>query len=368
MHAALIGEPETTKSDLLEYIRDVTPHARSANASGSSFVSLLSSADREEIAGKSRWVLKAGELAIASGGVLTLDELDKVEFEAEHLNEALTQKEVRVSKVGISTPVQTDCALLAAANPESDTLDPCESLEDQLNFDSSLLTRFDLTFAFQDTMGEKRNRGIADAGMNKYLPNDLVDKSYTPTINRGMVTKWIHLARQQDIVFTRDAAEYIRDKFFWLRQEAAEGGAITVGPRRRDSLFRLAAAHTRARLSNTVEQEDAEVAVQFMVKMLSQWGYDLEGEIEIETAGSNGDDDGGDMSSADTASNTADETEQNRGDREWSIKESVYKDNITDADVPDHIVAQVDDYIADHPEAGVEDVLDGCDLYVEFTP
>lgn len=377
LNVGLWGEPGTGKSELLKEIADLHPKGRAIDASNSSFVGITAAVEHEEIAGDTRWVVHPGAIPRTSGGIVTMDELDKVDYNPSKLTDILWKNEITVDKSALSANLRTDVGVIAAANPDDDTLDPTADLPEQFTrFEKHLLDRFPLAYpSKRDLTDTERQRGIADRTAIEYIDEDELDEDDTefvidPVVDRELLRKWIYAAWQQETRMTLKANRYIRDTFLEFRQDhaASEGKGIDIGNRRYDAVFWLAHAHARARLSETVELEDAKAAVHHMIQMLGQWGYNVEGESPFADTEESDDDDGnGDPSDADEAvpAEAADDGDQNR---EWSLEDNVYRDDITDADISDQIVARVEDYIADHPEAGVEDVLDACDLHPEFSP
>lgn len=289
MHMMMVGEPQTGKSVIAESLNDIVPKSRFANASGSSKVGLLAAAEKEDVAGKSRWVLRAGAMALVSGGVLCLDELDKTEFEVSDLNEALTQGNVYIDKAA-SGSVQTDCSVVAACNSRGDTLDPSVPISQQVDFDDSLLSRFDLVLPFVRTQDAERLSGIASSATNAFSGEMDGMESYQDDIK--LVRKWIYLARQADPGVPYEVAEYVSDAWENI-QKKGKGIGIDIGERRLWSMHRLAKAHARAKLRDEVLMEDAEWAVEMIRQIMKAWGWAPDGDSPIVTSSSVAVTDGG---------------------------------------------------------------------------
>ncbi|HEV2449889.1 MAG TPA: LAGLIDADG family homing endonuclease [Thermoplasmata archaeon] len=77
IHILLIGDPGTGKSQLLRYIADVAPRGVYTSGKGATAAGLTAAAVKDDFGG-GRWVLEAGMLVLADGGMAMVDELDKM--------------------------------------------------------------------------------------------------------------------------------------------------------------------------------------------------------------------------------------------------------------------------------------------------
>ncbi len=92
LHILLVGDPGTAKSAILQYVKDLAPKAIYVSGRGASGVGLTASAEKDEVA-DGGWVLKAGALVLASGGVVMVDEFDKMEpNDRASMHEAMEQQ------------------------------------------------------------------------------------------------------------------------------------------------------------------------------------------------------------------------------------------------------------------------------------
>ncbi len=77
IHVLLVGDPGVAKSQLLRYIADVAPRGIYTSGKGATAAGLTAAAVKDDFAG-GRWVLEAGMLVLADGGMAVIDELDKM--------------------------------------------------------------------------------------------------------------------------------------------------------------------------------------------------------------------------------------------------------------------------------------------------
>jgi replicative DNA helicase Mcm len=138
IHVLLMGDPSTGKSILLQYISKLSPKCSKGAGGGSSGVGITASVIKDNLEG---WVLEAGVLPMANGGLAVVDEFDKLrEDDKAKLHEALEQGEIHIDKAGIHAVLPTRCAMLAAANPKLGRFDGHEPLVGQINLAPALIS------------------------------------------------------------------------------------------------------------------------------------------------------------------------------------------------------------------------------------
>jgi len=80
--------------------------------------------------------------------------------------------------------------------------------------------------------------------------------------------KYIHVAKVVKPVLTEEASIAIAENYSKLRQDELARSDVAqtqpVNPRKLETLIRLSTAHAKARLSRTVEMEDAEAAIELV--------------------------------------------------------------------------------------------------------
>ncbi|MGA8710795.1 MAG: LAGLIDADG family homing endonuclease [Thermoplasmata archaeon] len=92
IHVLLVGDPGTAKSQLLQYVARVAPRGIYTSGKGATAAGLTAAAVKDDFAG-GRWVLEAGMLVLADGGMAVIDELDKMSPEDRSaMHEALEQQ------------------------------------------------------------------------------------------------------------------------------------------------------------------------------------------------------------------------------------------------------------------------------------
>ncbi|XP_064480303.1 zygotic DNA replication licensing factor mcm3-like [Ornithodoros turicata] len=311
INCLLIGDPSVAKSQLLRYVLNIAPRAVATTGRGSSGVGLTAAVTTDQETGDRR--LEAGAMVLADRGVVCIDEFDKMsDMDRTAIHEVMEQGRVTISKAGIHARLNARCSVLAAANPVYGRYDQYKSPMENIGLQDSLLSRFDLLFIMLDKMDPESDREVADhvVRMHRYrnpgeqdgepIPirstadllatkdPDAEDEKNQDTpiyekhdvllhggkkrteklLSVEFMKKYIHIARAIKPVLSQGACDSIAEEYSRLRSFETENTDIArtqpVTARSLETLIRLATAHAKARFSRTVEQEDAQAAIELV--------------------------------------------------------------------------------------------------------
>lgn len=280
IHILLIGDPGIAKSQLLTYISRIAPRSIFCDGKGASAAGLTASAVRDDL-GEGQWTLEAGALVLADGGIVCVDEIDKMdEHDRESLHSAMEQQVISVDKAGIHAKLRTRCALLAAANPKMGRFDRFMGIVEQINLPVSLMSRFDLIFALYDT-GDKKHDELLAAHIGG------VHQKKATAVNTAVypaefMTKYVAYAKRFKPELTDESVEAVNQFYLHLRASAAEG-SVAITPRQLEALYRLSEASAKVRLAEKVTGDDAKRAIGIFEEYLHRVGVDREtGQYDID--------------------------------------------------------------------------------------
>lgn len=161
VHTLLIGDPSTAKSQFLKFAQMVAPVSVYTSGKGSSAAGLTASVLKNSVTGE--FQLEAGALVLGDGGTVCIDEFDKMKStDRVAIHEAMEQQTISIAKAGITALLNARSSILAAANPSGGRYDDLSKIADQIDFQTTILSRFDTIFLVRDTLDTAKDRALAD--------------------------------------------------------------------------------------------------------------------------------------------------------------------------------------------------------------
>ena len=282
LHVLLVGDPGAGKSALLQFMTKAAPKSRFVSGKGASSAGLTASVIKDEFL--RGWALEAGALPLANLGICVVDELDKIDKEdTAALHSAMEQQIISISKANIQATLNSQTALLAAANPKLGRFDPYTPIASQIDLPSTLINRFDLIFPVRDIPNIEKDERIA----LHVLEASQKEETYNTEVNSSFLRKYVAYAKQKiRPAMTKAAINEIKNFYVQLRNSGREEGGvrpIPISARQLEGIIRLAEASAKLRLDDKVTKEDALKAIDLLKHCLMQVGFDPEtGQIDID--------------------------------------------------------------------------------------
>jgi len=283
IHILLIGDPGIAKSRFLNSVDELAPKSIYVSGKTVSGAGLTITAEKDEL-GEGGWTLKAGAVVLASGGIVEIDEFDKInEEDRAALHEAMETQTISVAKAGIVAKFRAKTSILAAANPKYGRFDQTKNLGEQFDIPQTLLSRFDLIFPIVDVLDEEKDSKLAEHILSNHRGEFKEDEE--GLIDKELLKKYISYARRKiRPILIKEASDKIKEFYVNLRMKSKDSGAVAITPRYIEGLVRLAEAHAKMRLSNIVSLEDAEAAINLLDYVMKQVMVDKEtGLLDIDT-------------------------------------------------------------------------------------
>jgi len=268
IHILLAGDPSTGKSKLLEYVSSIVPRGIYTSGRGASAAGLTATVERDELTGK--WFLVGGAIVMANDGICAIDELDKMrKTGTDSLLQAMSSQKVPIDKASIHATLISKTSVLSAANPKMGRFTPSLDLNEQLKIAPELISRFDLTFILRD---------IADVEQDEAMGAHIL--SYWDTednfpIDRDLLIKYIAVAKRHNPRIPIDLKRKILDYYKEIRAKFKQFCIMSIDSRHLQGIMRLSMASARGRLSDEVNEEDVDRAINLVsecIKKLSPKG------------------------------------------------------------------------------------------------
>lgn len=194
INVLLLGDPGTAKSQLLKFVERIAPVGVYTSGKGSSAAGLTASVMRDPAS--RNFVLEGGAMVLADGGVVCIDEFDKMrEEDRVAIHEAMEQQTISIAKAGITTTLNSRCSVLAAANSIFGRWDD-EKGDDNIDFMPTILSRFDMIFIVKDEHDKERDMTLARHIMSVHMNNDMeTDKTSEGELSLEIIKKFIFFCR-----------------------------------------------------------------------------------------------------------------------------------------------------------------------------
>ncbi|KAF8624769.1 hypothetical protein AX15_005661 [Amanita polypyramis BW_CC] len=268
INVLLLGDPGTAKSQLLKFVEKVAPIAVYTTGKGASAAGLTASVQRDPVSRE--FYLEGGAMVLADGGVVCIDEFDKMRDEDRvAIHEAMEQQTISIAKAGITTVLNSRTSVLAAANPVFGRYDEGRSPGENIDFQTTILSRFDMIFIVKDEHNETRDRNIARHVMNIHMNRPNEDNDDSGEIPLDKMRRYIAYCKSKCAPrLSPDAQEMLSSHFVTLRQDVQklerdndERSSIPITIRQLEAIIRISEASAKLTLSPVVQNHHVEEAI-----------------------------------------------------------------------------------------------------------
>ncbi|AET38623.1 MCM DNA helicase complex subunit MCM5 Ecym_3117 [Eremothecium cymbalariae DBVPG len=280
INVLLLGDPGTAKSQLLKFVEKVSPIAIYTSGKGSSAAGLTASVQRDS--STREFYLEGGAMVLADGGCVCIDEFDKMRDEDRvAIHEAMEQQTISIAKAGITTVLNSRTSVLAAANPIYGRYDELKSPGENIDFQTTILSRFDMIFIVKDEHNEQRDTSIAHHVMNIHTGRTTVqdeeafgghsgnNNNHTAEVPIDKMKRYITYCRSRCAPrLSPEAAEKLSSHFVTIRKqllinelESKEKSSIPITVRQLEAIIRITESLAKLELSSVAEERHVDEAI-----------------------------------------------------------------------------------------------------------
>ncbi|KII93726.1 hypothetical protein PLICRDRAFT_152731 [Plicaturopsis crispa FD-325 SS-3] len=272
INVLLLGDPGTAKSQLLKFVEKVAPIAVYTSGKGSSAAGLTASVQRDSVSRE--FYLEGGAMVLADTGVVCIDEFDKMRDEDRvAIHEAMEQQTISIAKAGITTVLNSRTSVLAAANPVWGRYDEGRSPGENIDFQTTILSRFDMIFIVKDEHNEQRDKLLAKYIMNTQMnrPNDTTDENgqAIDEIDIDKMKRYIAYCKNKCAPrLSPESQEMLSSHFVSLRKQVQqvekdndERSSIPITVRQLEAIIRISESLAKMTLSPVVQNHHVDEAI-----------------------------------------------------------------------------------------------------------
>ncbi|OIS97175.1 PREDICTED: DNA replication licensing factor MCM5 [Nicotiana attenuata] len=268
INVLLLGDPSTAKSQFLKFVEKTAPVAVYTSGKGSSAAGLTASVIRDN--SSREFYLEGGAMVLADGGVVCIDEFDKMRAEDRvAIHEAMEQQTISIAKAGITTVLNSRTSVLAAANPPSGRYDDLKTAQDNIDLQTTILSRFDLIFIVKDIRMFSQDKCIASHIIKVHASAEASRDDTRTSKEYNWLKRYIQYCRTNcHPRLSPAAASMLQESYVKIRQQMRRqsndsGGAaaIPITVRQLEAIVRLSEALARMRLAQTANENHVTEAI-----------------------------------------------------------------------------------------------------------
>ncbi|XBA47519.1 hypothetical protein SBP28_001990 [Candidozyma auris] len=269
INVLLLGDPGTAKSQLLKFVEKISPVAVYTSGKGSSAAGLTASVQRDT--STRDFYLEGGAMVLADGGVVCIDEFDKMRDEDRvAIHEAMEQQTISIAKAGITTVLNSRTSVLAAANPIFGRYDDLKSPGENIDFQTTILSRFDMIFIVKDDHNESRDKSIAQHVMNVHTGNSHNNNEHQEgEIPIATMKRYIQYVKSKCAPrLSPEASEKLSSHFVAIRRrlqvneaDMNERSSIPITVRQLEAIIRITESLAKLTLSPVATSDHVDEAI-----------------------------------------------------------------------------------------------------------
>ncbi|KAI1437303.1 MCM2/3/5 family protein [Xylaria sp. CBS 124048] len=272
INVLLLGDPGTAKSQLLKFVEKAAPISIYTSGKGSSAAGLTASVQRDQ--STREFYLEGGAMVLADGGVVCIDEFDKMRDEDRvAIHEAMEQQTISIAKAGITTILNARTSVLAAANPIFGRYDDMKTPGENIDFQTTILSRFDMIFIVKDEHTREKDERIAKHVMGIHMGGRGIEEQVEGEVPVEKMRRYLSYCKSRCAPrLSPEAAEKLSSHFVSIRKqvhaseiEANTRSSIPITVRQLEAIVRITEALAKLTLSPVATEQHVDEAIRLFL-------------------------------------------------------------------------------------------------------
>ncbi|KAL7925507.1 MCM2/3/5 family domain-containing protein [Trichoderma austrokoningii] len=272
INVLLLGDPGTAKSQLLKFVEKAAPISIYTSGKGSSAAGLTASVQRDQ--STREFYLEGGAMVLADGGVVCIDEFDKMRDEDRvAIHEAMEQQTISIAKAGITTILNARTSVLAAANPIFGRYDDMKTPGENIDFQTTILSRFDMIFIVKDEHSREKDERMAKHVMGIHMDGRGAEDVAESEIPVKKMRRYITYCKTRCAPrLSPEAAEKLSSHFVSIRRqvhaaeiEANTRSSIPITVRQLEAIVRITESLAKLTLSPIATEAHVDEAIRLFL-------------------------------------------------------------------------------------------------------
>ncbi|KAI0805851.1 MCM2/3/5 family protein [Xylaria sp. FL0064] len=272
INVLLLGDPGTAKSQLLKFVEKAAPISIYTSGKGSSAAGLTASVQRDQ--STREFYLEGGAMVLADGGVVCIDEFDKMRDEDRvAIHEAMEQQTISIAKAGITTILNARTSVLAAANPIFGRYDDMKTPGENIDFQTTILSRFDMIFIVKDEHTRDKDERIAKHVMGIHMGGRGLEEQVEGEVPVEKMRRYLSYCKSRCAPrLSPEAAEKLSSHFVSIRRqvhaseiEANTRSSIPITVRQLEAIVRITEALAKLTLSPVATEQHVDEAIRLFL-------------------------------------------------------------------------------------------------------
>ncbi|KAL4728567.1 minichromosome maintenance protein 5 [Fusarium chlamydosporum] len=272
INVLLLGDPGTAKSQLLKFVEKAAPISIYTSGKGSSAAGLTASVQRDQ--STREFYLEGGAMVLADGGVVCIDEFDKMRDEDRvAIHEAMEQQTISIAKAGITTILNARTSVLAAANPIFGRYDDMKTPGENIDFQTTILSRFDMIYIVKDEHSREKDETMAKHVLGIQMNGRGAEDMTESEIPIDKMRRYITYCKTRCAPrLSTEAAEKLSSHFVSIRRqvhaaemEANTRSSIPITVRQLEAIVRITESLAKLTLSPIATEAHVDEAIRLFL-------------------------------------------------------------------------------------------------------